>query len=101
MTWFLRWRLTTADFNLIGKLNNGYTLKSHRYLDGAKRYTLYSPDGAKNDVLWGHVQKLLKLKIITTNQKFPAATFLLTSLGQSLATEKGARGVGSIVKFDS
>ncbi|MFK7801543.1 MAG: hypothetical protein AB8G95_07935 [Anaerolineae bacterium] len=101
MTWFLRWRLNTADFKLIGNLNDGFTLKSHRYLDGEKHYKLYSPEGEQNDVRWQQVQKLLNLKIITTNQKFPAATFLLTNLGQSLAKGGQTRGVGSIVKFDS
>ena len=62
---------------------------------------LYSPDGEASELAWKQVQKLIKLKIITTNQKFPAATFLLTNLGQSLAKGKKARGVGSTVKFDS
>ena len=101
MSWFLRWRLSTSDFELIGKLSDGYLLKSHRNIEGQKRYALYSPDGEETERSWRQVQKLLKLKIITTNQKFPAATFLLTNLGQSLAKGKKARGVGSIVKFDS
>lgn len=101
MIWFLRWRLNATDFDLIRKLSDGYTLKSHRYLDGVKHYSLYSPDGGSTDLNWTQVQKLLKLKIITTNQKFPAATFLLTNLGQTVAKGNGARGVGSVVKFDS
>lgn len=99
--WFLRWRLNSADLELISQLSDGFNLKSHRYLDGAKNYKLYSPDGESREIEWKQVQKLLRLKIITTNQKFPAATFLLTNLGQSLAKGDGARGVGSVVKFDS
>lgn len=98
---FLRWRLNSADFDLIAQLNDGFTLKSHRYLNGEKRYELTSPQGEAVEVEWKQVQKLLKLKIITTNQKFPAATFLLTRLGQSLTAGKTGRGVGSLVKFDS
>lgn len=101
MIWFLRWRLSTADFELIDDLSNGHTLKSHRNIEGEKKYVLYSPDGEEAPLAWKQVQKLIRLKIITTNQKFPAATFLLTNLGQSLAKRKKARGVGSIVKFDS
>lgn len=89
-----------ADYSLIDKLQAGYTLKSHRNLEGEKKYILYSPDGEQTGLAWKQVQKLIQLKIITTNQKFPAATFLLTNLGQSLATGKKGRGVGSIVKFD-
>lgn len=101
MVLFLRWRLNSADYELIGSLNDGFMLKSHRYLNGEKRYTLYSPEGRKRDLSWQQVQKLLDFKIITTNQKFPAATFLLTNLGQSLAKGGQTRGIGSIVKFDS
>ncbi len=101
MNLFLRWRLYPADYELIGHLGSGSTLKSHRFLDGQKRYTLYGPDEEQTDVAWKQVQRLLRLKIITTNQKFPAATFLLTNKGQALVNAKGIRGVGSIVKFDS
>ena len=101
MRWFLRWRLSTADLELINRLSDGFNLKSHRNLEGEKNYVLYSPDGDQVNLNWKQVQKLLRLKIITTNQKFPAATFLLTNLGQSLTKGKKARGVGSTVKFDS
>ncbi len=100
MIWFLRWRLKKGDVELIEKLSNGWTLKSHRFLDGDKHYKLYGPEGEESEILWSQVQRLLRLKVISTNQKFPAATFLLTSQGQALA-KSGARGVGSIVKFDS
>ena len=99
MTWFLRWRLHSADYDLIKQLAEGYTLKSHRFLDGTKNYKLYAPDGGERPIDWEQVQRLLEFKIISTNQKFPAATFLLTSKGQQLANAK-TRGVGSIVKFD-
>ena len=100
MAWFLRWRLRSADHELIKKLSDGWTLKSHRYLDGEKHYKLYGPEGDEAEIDWVQVQRLLDLKVITTNQKFPAATFLLTSQGQGLANQR-SRGIGSIVKFDS
>lgn len=100
MTWFLRWRIHSADVDLIEKLSNGWTLKSHRFLDGQKQYKLYGFEGEEADIEWSQVQRLLRLKVISTNQKFPAATFLLTNQGQALA-KSGARGIGSIVKFDS
>lgn len=100
MTWFLRWRLRSADKTLIKRLSDGWTLKSHRFLDGEKHYKLYGPDGEEGDIEWVQVQRLLRLKVISTNQKFPAATFLLTNQGQSFAKDQ-LKGVGSIVKFDS
>ena len=100
MTWFLRWRLRPADKQLIRQLSEGWTLKSHRFLDGEKHYKLYGLEGEEFDIEWGQVQRLLRLKVISTNQKFPAATFLLTNRGQAFAN-KQLKGVGSIVKFDS
>lgn len=102
--WFLRflqWRLSSADHALMSKLSQGWTLKSHRNIDGEKRYALYDLDGGESAVDYAQVQKLLKLKIISTNQKFPAATFLLTNLGQTLTKNKNLPGIGSIVNFDS
>ena len=99
MTWFLRWRLRSADKALIKQLSAGWTLKSHRFIDGEKHYKLYGPEGEAHSVEWGQVQRLLRLKVISTNQKFPAATFLLTNQGQAFAKNQ-LKGVGSIVKFD-
>jgi len=99
--WFLQWRLSSADYELMSQLSHGWTLKSHRNIDGEKRYALYDLEGGESAVEYAQVQKLLKLKIISTNQKFPAATFLLTNLGQKLTKNKSLSGIGSIVHFDS
>ncbi|MEM9775449.1 MAG: hypothetical protein AAF902_12785 [Chloroflexota bacterium] len=99
--WFLRCRLSSADYKLMYKLSQGWTLKSHRNIDGEKRYALYNLEGDESAVAYAQVQKLLKLKLISTNQKFPAATFLLTNLGQKLTKNKNLSGIGSVVHFDS
>ena len=80
----------------------GSTLKSHRDIDGQKIYRLYDPEGNASPIDFDQVQRLLERRLLTTNQKFPAATFLLTSKGQKmLQSNQKPRGIGAIVKFDS
>lgn len=99
----LRFWLTRPERSLITALADGYTLKSHRELSGDKRYTLYPPSDqtgeTPQEVPYDRVQSLLDRKLITTNQKFPAATFLLTNKGQRISRRR-LRGIGSVVHFD-
>jgi hypothetical protein len=97
-------RLTVAERVLLTAVANGNTLKSHRDLDGNKQYKLWSaePEAVPQDVPFALVQRLLAKKLLTTNQKFPAATFLLTTKGKKLVASwsAGVRGVGEVVNFE-
>lgn len=102
--WLFSWffaRPSAAEMGLLGQMAAGYLLKSHRDMDGQKVYKLWPPAGVEELVDYNLVQNLLAQKLITTNQKFPAATFLLTSRGKKLLGVEQTAGVSDIVKFDS
>ncbi|MCA9980100.1 MAG: hypothetical protein KDD89_04690 [Anaerolineales bacterium] len=99
--------LTKAEKKLLTAVANGQTLKSHRYLDGTKQYKLWPPpnesDAATPETIpYEMVQSLLEKKLLTTNQKFPAATFLLTNAGKRRVAQwdESVRGVADVVNFD-
>ncbi|MBX3053311.1 MAG: hypothetical protein KF753_17640 [Caldilineaceae bacterium] len=83
---FRRNRLTDPQQAVLAALLEGWTLKSHRTLDGQKAYRLHGLNGEIIDVADGVVDGLAAAKLLQSNQKFPAATYLLTQKGHSLAT---------------
>lgn len=78
-------KLSKAQEDLLRALIQGSTLKSHRYLDGTKLYKLHPLDGPTQTVEWNTVDALKSRGLIHSNQKFPAATYLLTDQGKELA----------------
>ncbi len=78
-------KLSPAQARLLGALENGFSLKSHRYLDGAKVYRLHPLDGPAEPVDRAVVEALQERRLIQSNQKFPTATYLLTPAGKELA----------------
>lgn len=83
-------KLSSADERVLRALALGFTLKSHRYLDGTKVYLLHPlDDGEPAEVAWETVTRLRELKLIDSNKKFPAATYLLTDRGRARAAEMG------------
>jgi hypothetical protein len=86
-------KLRTAEQAVVRLIAQGWTLKSHRHLDGDKSYRLHPLDaGAPHDVTAETVRVLLDAGLIDSNKKFPAATYLLTERGKALADELGAAG---------
>lgn len=81
--------LTKAQKKVLRALINGWTLKSHRYLDGRKEYRLHPLDGPARPVSRLTVEILKARRMIGSNQKFPAATFLLTEKGKRVAAKLG------------
>lgn len=78
--------LSKSQKNVLRALIQGSTLKSHRYLDGTKLYKLHPLDGPAQTVEWNIVDALKSQGLIHSNQKFPAATYLLTDKGKELAS---------------
>jgi hypothetical protein len=78
-------KLSTTQEKIIRALAQGAVLKSHRYLEGAKLYKLHPLDGAAETVRSAAVEALKGHGLIESNQKFPAATYLLTEKGRQLA----------------
>ena len=78
---------------LLLSLAAGATLKSHRDIEGRKSYKLHPLRGAATSVRYRVVQKLRHKRLLETNQKFPAATFLLTEKGSLIAGRLSRRQV--------
>jgi hypothetical protein len=74
-----------AEVSMLCALLHGVSLKSHRYLDGTKIYQLHPLDGPAEPVQKNMVDSLQKQGLITSNQKFPVATYSLTEQGRELA----------------
>jgi hypothetical protein len=77
--------LTAAQQQLLRALATGATLKAHRSLDGEKLYRLHPLGGESQEVPATAVTGLETLRLLHSNQKFPAATFLLTDGGRQVA----------------
>lgn len=82
-------KLSDSQKELLRALMAGATLKSHRDLDGHKIYRLHPLQGEAGVVPDDVVDRLKRQRLIDSNQKFPAATYLLTEKGRRLAEGLG------------
>ena len=78
-------KLSRAQAKVLKALITGNTLKSHRYLDGDKIYKLHPLEGQPEVIDRKIVDFLKQRRLIDSNQKFPAATYLLTQRGRDVA----------------
>jgi uncharacterized protein YjhX (UPF0386 family) len=78
-------KLSKDEENVLRHLIKGDTLKSHRDIDGNKVYKLHPLNGPPALVDHKIVDRLKKQGLIGSNQKFPAATYLLTEKGKQQA----------------
>lgn len=69
-------------------ISRGLRLKDHRDIDGHKRYLLHQPDDTSTPVDGNDVQALVDAGLISSNKKFPAATYWLTEAGQRILNQK-------------
>jgi len=83
--------LSKSQKILLIKIAAGETLKSHRHLDGRKMYLLHPLSGEPSPVAARTVQSLVRRGLLSSNQKFPVATFYLTPKGVEMV-EKFRRG---------
>jgi predicted transcriptional regulator len=77
--------LNEESREILRALAGDHWLKSHRYLDGTKLFRLHGLDVHSREVSRQVVDALLSAGLISSNQKFPAATFTLTDEGHELA----------------
>lgn len=82
---FTFFRLRASSIALLRELAHGATLKAHRDLDGDKQHKLHRLDGSEQRVEESTVHALQRRGLIESNKKFPAATYLLTEKGKSMA----------------
>ena len=73
--------------NVLQALLCGDTLKSHRYFDGGKEFLLHRLNGDATSVSAQVVRSLEENGCLHSNQKFPAATLMLTERGRQAAQE--------------
>lgn len=74
--------LTEAELRLLRAIEAGVRLKDHRDIDGRKRYLLHPLDGGALPVDAGLVHALADAGLISSNKKFPSATYWLTEAGR-------------------
>lgn len=74
--------LTEAQLQLLRAIEAGVRLKDHRDMDGRKRYLLHPLGGAAMPVDAGLVHGLADAGLISSNKKFPSATYWLTDAGR-------------------
>ena len=89
--------LSPSQTRILDALLHGATLKSHRYLDGNKDYRLHPLEGDAILVPWQDVRQLEEKGLLLSNQKFPAATLILSKQGRRMA----AKVIGKTVPTDS
>ena len=85
--------LSPSQTRLLNALLRGETLKSHRYLDGNKEYRLHSLNGEDTLVPWHDVSQLEEKGLLLSNQKFPAATLILSNQGRRVAAKAKGKTV--------
>jgi hypothetical protein len=79
-------RLGRQEKEVLVALVSGYQLKSHRYLDGEKVYTLHdTASDTTRSILAATVNQLRERGLLVSNMKFPAATYMLTIEGERVA----------------
>ena len=80
-------QLSEDEGSILIALLQGWMLKSHRSLNGEKIYQLHALSGKSQRVNKHSVSRLQKRGYIASNQKFPAATYILTKTGQAYASK--------------
>ena len=79
--------LTDSQIQLLLAIAHGLRLKDHRDLDGHKGYVLYNSDDVGKPITAQDVEALTDAGLISSNKKFPAATYWLTEEGKKLAND--------------
>jgi len=83
-------RLTMAQKRLLQALANGLRLKDHRDLEGGKTYVLHQPDDTGTPIAATDIEALVDAGLISSNKKFPAATYWLTEAGKHVVASESA-----------
>jgi hypothetical protein len=89
--------LTEAQERVLRALADGIVLKGHRSIEGEKVYKLHAMDGSEIAIIDAEVIEFLKEnKLVHSNMKFPAASFLLTDKGREIASKLIGRDVSAL-----
>jgi hypothetical protein len=69
---------------LLQSMANGLRLKDHRDIEGRKSFVLHREDDSGEPANEADVDELVSAGLISSNKKFPAATYWLTEQGKAL-----------------
>lgn len=89
-------KLSPGEAAVLRAMAHGGTLKTHRSMDGEKLPKLHPLDAPAYDVDPRIVDSLKRRKLIRSNMKFPAATYLLTDRGRAVASGLGDSEAGPL-----
>ena len=89
-------KLSANQADVLAALASGAGLKAHRDLDGHKVYRLHPLQGSAQLLPPHTVDPLKRHALIASNQKFPAATYLLTDKGRQLIEQSARVAVSSL-----
>jgi len=73
--------LSESQRQLLLAMAQGMRLKDHRDIEGRKTYALHLSDDSRQPVDANDVLALVDLGLISSNKKFPSATYWLTEHG--------------------
>jgi uncharacterized protein YjhX (UPF0386 family) len=80
-------KFSAQEKRVLIALAQGIVLKSHRTIEGEKLYQLHAMDGSPLEEIGPEVMERLKeARLIDSNKKFPAASYLLTDRGREEAS---------------
>ena len=82
-------KLSPGEETVLRAVAQGGTLKTHRSMDGEKLSKLHPLSAPAFAVDPAVVDALKRRKLIRSNMKFPAATYLLTDRGRAVASGLG------------
>lgn len=69
---------------LLRLMSHGLRLKDHRDIEGRKSFMLHHEDDSGEPVSEADVEALVDAGLISSNKKFPAATYWLTEQGKRI-----------------
>jgi uncharacterized protein YjhX (UPF0386 family) len=89
--------LSQAHERVLRALAEGLVVKSHRTPDGEKMFRLHALDGSViEDIDAAVMGELQDWKLIDSNKKFPAASYLLTEKGREAARGIVGRDIAAL-----
>jgi hypothetical protein len=80
-------RLSDPQKYLLAAMAQGAQLKDRRDIEGNKSYILRNADGSDKPIAPADVETLVNAGLISSNKKFPVATYWLTEAGKRLPLE--------------
>lgn len=87
--------LSPTQQRILKAVAQGIQLRDHRDIEGGKVFQLHALDGSVMETVDAEmVHALVDLGLISSNKKFPSATYWLTSAGRAWVESQGISPTG-------